>query len=105
DSNKISMDGVVKGWLRDDTPKRFEAYRWHVISNDAGHDVESVDRAIRAAKAVADKPSLVCCNTVIDKGAPKRAGTAKAHGEALGAEEVAATRAAIGWRYPPFEVP
>jgi transketolase len=95
----------VKDWFRDDTPKRFEAYGWHVISNIDGHDVESVDRAIGAAKAVADKPSLICCRTVIGKGAPKRAGTAKAHGEALGAEEVAATRAAIGWRYPPFEVP
>jgi transketolase len=105
DDNKISIDGEVKGWFRDDTPKRFEAYGWHVISKVDGHDVESVDRAIRAAKAVADKPSLICCNTVIGKGAPKRAGTAKAHGEALGAEEVAATRAAIGWRYPPFEVP
>src|SRR5882762_696023 len=105
DDNKISIDGEVKDWFRDDTPKRFEAYGWHVISNVDGHDVESVDRAIRAAKAVADKPSLICCKTVIGKGAPKRAGTAKAHGEALGAEEVAATRAAIGWRYPPFEVP
>ena len=105
DDNKISIDGEVRGWFRDDTPKRFEAYGWHVISNVDGHDVESVDRAIRAAKAVADKPTLICCETVIGKGAPKRAGTAKAHGEALGAEEVAATRAAIGWRYPPFEVP
>ncbi len=103
DDNKISIDGEVKDWFRDDTPKRFEAYGWHVISNVDGHDVESVDRAIRAAKAVADKPSFICCKTVIGKGAPKRAGTAKAHGEALGAEEVAATRAAIGWRYPPFE--
>src|SRR5712675_329440 len=105
DDNKISIDGEVKDWFRDDTPKRFEAYGWHVISNVDGHDVESVDRAIRAAKAVADKPSLICCKTVIGKGAPTRAGTAKAHGEALGAEEVAATRAAIGWRYPPFEIP
>src|SRR5881396_3041040 len=105
DDNKISIDGEVKDWFRDDTPKRFEAYGWHVISNVDGHDVESVDRAIGAAKAVADKPSLICCKTVIGKGAPTRAGTAKAHGEALGAEEVAATRAAIGWRYPPFKVP
>jgi len=105
DDNKISIDGEVKDWFRDDTPKRFEAYGWHVISKVDGHDVESVDRAIRAAKAVADKPSLICCKTVIGKGAPTRAGTAKAHGEALGAEEVAATRAAIGWRYPPFEIP
>src|SRR5207245_4796424 len=105
DDNKISIDGEVKDWFRDDTPKRFEAYGWHVIANVDGHDVESVDRAIGAAKAVADKPSLICCKTVIGKGAPKRAGTAKGHGEALGAEEVAATRAAIGWRHPPFEVP
>src|SRR6266571_3007365 len=105
DDNKISIDGEVKDWFRDDTSKRFEAYGWHVISDIDGHDVESVDRAIGAARAVADKPSLICCKTVIGKGAPKRAGTAKAHGEALGAEEVAATRAAIGWRYPPFEIP
>jgi transketolase len=105
DDNQISIDGEVKGWFRDDTPKRFEAYGWHVVANVDGHDVEAIDRAIRAAKAVADKPSLICCKTVIGKGAPKRAGTAKAHGEALGAEEVAATRAAIGWNYPPFEVP
>jgi len=105
DDNKISIDGEVKGWFRDDTPRRFEAYGWHVIPNVDGHDVEAVDRAIRASKAVTDKPSLICCQTVIGKGSPKRAGTAKAHGEALGTEEVAATRAAIGWTYPPFEVP
>jgi len=82
DDNKISIDGEVKGWFRDDTPKRFEAYGWHVISNVDGHDVESVDRAIRAAKAVADKPSLVCCNTVIGKGAPRRAGRPRLTGGA-----------------------
>jgi transketolase len=105
DDNRISIDGEVKGWFRDDTPKRFEAYGWHVIPKVDGHDVEAVDRAIRAAKAVVDKPSLICCQTVIGKGSPKRAGTAKAHGEALGTEEVAATRAAIGWPHPPFEIP
>jgi transketolase len=105
DDNKISIDGEVKDWFRDDTPERFEAYGWHVIPNIDGHDVEAVDRAIRASKAVTDKPSLICCKTVIGKGAPKRAGTAKAHGEALGVEEVAATRTAIGWNHPPFEVP
>jgi transketolase len=105
DDNAISIDGEVKGWFGDDTPKRFEAYGWHVIPNVDGHDVDAVDRAIRTAKAVTDKPSLICCKTVIGKGAPRRAGTAKAHGEALGAEEVAATRAAMGWSHPPFEVP
>jgi transketolase len=105
DDNGISIDGDVKGWFRDDTPKRFEAYGWHVIPGIDGHDVGQVDRAIAAAKTVADRPSLICCKTVIGKGAPKRAGTAKAHGEALGAEEVAATRDAIGWSYPPFELP
>jgi transketolase len=105
DDNRISIDGEVKGWFRDDTPKRFEAYGWHVVPKVDGHDVEAVDRAIRAAGAVTDKPSLICCQTVIGKGSPKRAGTAKAHGEALGADEVAATREAIGWRYPPFEMP
>jgi transketolase len=105
DDNRISIDGEVKGWFRDDTPKRFEAYGWHVIPKVDGHDVDAVDRAIGAARAVADRPSFICCQTVIGKGSPKRAGTAKAHGEALGADEVAATRAAIGWGYPPFEVP
>jgi len=105
DDNRISIDGEVKGWFRDDTPKRFEAYGWHVISKVDGHDVDAVDRAIGAAKAVADKPTLICCQTVIGKGSPKRAGTAKAHGEALGAEEVTATRAAIGWSHAPFEIP
>ena len=105
DDNQISIDGDVKGWFRDDTPKRFDAYGWHVIPKVDGHDVEAVDRAIRSAKSAADKPTLICCQTVIGKGSPKRAGTAKAHGEALGADEVAATREAIGWRHPPFEVP
>jgi len=105
DDNGISIDGKVQGWFTDDTPKRFEAYGWHVIAAVDGHDVDAVDRAIQASKAVTDRPSLICCKTIIGKGSPKRAGTAKAHGEALGAEEVAATRAALGWNYPPFEVP
>ena len=105
DDNGISIDGKVQGWFTDDTPGRFEAYGWHVIAAVDGHDVDAVDRAISAAKAVPDRPSLICCKTVIGRGSPKRAGTAKAHGEALGAEEVAATRAAIGWSHPPFEVP
>jgi transketolase len=105
DDNRISIDGEVKGWFRDDTPRRFEAYGWHVIAKVDGHDVDAVDEALRAAKTVRDRPTLICCQTVIGRGSPKRAGTAKAHGEALGADEVAATRAAIGWRYPPFEIP
>jgi transketolase len=105
DDNGISIDGKVAGWFTDDTPKRFEAYGWHVVPGVDGHDERAVDAAIKAAQAVTDRPSLICCKTIIGKGAPKRAGTAKAHGEALGADEVAATREAIGWPYPPFEIP
>ena len=105
DDNGISIDGKTAGWFTDDTPKRFEAYGWHVIAAVDGHDVDAVDAAIKAAQADARRPTLVCCKTVIGKGAPTRAGTAKAHGEALGKDEVAATRAALGWRYPPFEIP
>ncbi|HEY5292578.1 MAG TPA: transketolase [Burkholderiales bacterium] len=105
DDNGISIDGKVKAWFTDDTPKRFEAYGWHVIASVDGHDVDAVDRAIRAAKAVTDRPSLICCKTVIGKGAPNKAGSHDAHGAALGEKEVAATREAIGWNHPPFEVP
>ena len=105
DDNGISIDGKVKGWFTDDTPKRFEAYGWHVIAAVDGHDVDAVDRAIGAAKAVTDRPSLICCKTVIGKGSPNKAGSHDAHGAALGEKEIAATRAAIGWNYPPFEVP
>ncbi len=105
DDNGISIDGHVEGWFRDDTPKRFEAYGWHVIPNVDGHDVAAVDAAIRAAQAVADRPSLICCKTVIGKGAPNKAGSHDAHGAPLGEKEVAATRAAIGWTHPPFEIP
>jgi len=105
DDNGISIDGQVKAWFTDDTPKRFEAYGWHVVPAVDGHDVDAVERAIVVAKAVADRPSLICCKTVIGKGAPNKAGSHDAHGAALGEKEVAATRAAIGWNYPPFEVP
>ncbi len=105
DDNGISIDGKVRGWFTDDTPKRFEAYGWHVIRSVDGHDVDAVDAAIAAAKAVADKPSLICCKTVIGKGAPNKAGSHDCHGAALGEKEVAATRAALGWNHPPFEVP
>jgi transketolase len=105
DDNGISIDGPVQGWFTDDTPKRFEAYGWHVLAGVDGHDAAAVEAALKAAQAVRDRPSLICCKTVIGKGAPHRAGTAKAHGEALGAEEVAATRAALGWNSPAFEIP
>jgi len=105
DDNGISIDGDVKGWFTDDTAARFRAYGWQVIGPVDGHDVDAVDAAIVEAKAMADRPSLILCRTVIGQGAPTRAGTAKAHGEALGTEELAATRAALGWPHAPFEIP
>jgi len=105
DDNGISIDGKTKGWFTDDTPKRFAAYGWHVVADVDGHDVEAVDAAIRAAHAVADRPTLIVCKTIIGKGSPNRAGTKQAHGEALGKDEVALTRQALGWTYPPFEIP
>ncbi len=105
DDNGISIDGRVQGWFRDDTPKRFSAYGWNVIADVDGHDSRAIAAAIDKARAGNGKPTLICCKTVIGKGAPTRAGTAKAHGEALGAEEIAATRAALGWKYAPFEIP
>ena len=105
DDNGISIDGKVEGWFTDDTPKRFEAYGWHVVPAVDGHDVDAVERAIVAAKAVADRPSLICCKTIIGMGAPNKAGSHDVHGAALGEKEVAATRAAIGWEHVPFEIP
>ena len=108
DDNGISIDsekGQLSHWYTDDVPKRFAAYGWHVIPNVDGHDVEAVDRAIRKARREKKRPTLICCKTVIAKGAPKKANTGAAHGAPLGAEEVAATRAAIGWNHPPFEIP
>jgi transketolase len=105
DDNGISIDGHCRGWFTDDTPRRFEAYNWHVISHVDGHDVDAVDAAIRSAQAVADRPTLIQCKTIIGKGSPNRAGTELAHGQALGEKEVALTRAALGWSYPPFEIP
>ena len=104
DDNGISIDGEVRGWFGDDTPARFEAYGWHVIRAVDGHDVAALDAAIAAAHR-SDKPVLVCCRTRIGQGSPNRAGTAKAHGEALGAAEVALTREALGWTAAPFEIP
>ena len=105
DDNGISIDGAVHGWFTDDTPKRFEAYGWHVVPNVDGHDAAAVDAAFRQARDVTDKPSLICCKTVIGKGAPNKQGTADTHGAALGEKEVAAARTNLGWQYPPFEIP
>jgi transketolase len=107
DDNGISIDGDVRGWFGDDTAARFRAYGWNVIGPVDGHDVDAVAAAIAAARAGGDAagPSLIVCRTTIGAGSPARAGTAKAHGEPLGADEIAATRAAIGWDHPPFEIP
>ena len=105
DDNDISIDGHVGAWFTDNTPKRFEAYGWHVIANVEGHDPVAIEAAIKAAKAVTDKPSLICCKTVIGAGSPNKEGTHDVHGAALGDAEIAATRAHIGWNYPPFEIP
>jgi transketolase len=105
DDNDISIDGHVDGWFTDDTPKRFEAYGWHVIADVQGHDPEAINAAIEAAKAVTGKPTLICCKTIIGAGSPNKSGTHDVHGAALGDAEVAATREHIGWKYPPFEIP
>ncbi len=109
DDNGISIDGHVEGWFTDDTPKRFEAYGWHVISNVDGHNPAAIEAALVEAKqqgARADgKPTLICCKTVIGMGSPNKAGTHDVHGAALGAAEVAATRAELGWTAAPFEIP
>ncbi|CDY74536.1 Transketolase [Caballeronia glathei] len=104
DDNGISIDGHVEHWFHDDTPKRFEAYGWNVIRAVDGHDVDAVDAAIAQAKK-SDKPTLICCRTVIGKGAPTKAGGHDAHGAPLGPKEIADTRAAIGWPYEPFVIP
>jgi len=113
DDNGISIDsdkGQIAHWYTDDVPKRFAAYGWQVVPDVDGHDVEAVDRAIRKAKregrkSAKSRPTLICCKTIIAKGAPRKANTGAAHGSPLGAEEIAATRLAIGWSYPAFEVP
>ena len=105
DDNGISIDGKVAPWFIDNTPERFKAYGWNVIDAINGHDVAAVSQAIAKAKHSADRPTLIVCKTSIGKGSPNRANTAKAHGEPLGAEEIALTRTAIGWDLPPFEIP
>jgi transketolase len=104
DDNGISIDGDVKGWCADDTPARFESYGWNVIRAVDGHDAAAVSAAINKARA-SDKPTLICCKTVIGWGSPNKAGSKATHGEALGADEVVATRAKLGWTAPPFEIP
>jgi transketolase len=105
DDNGISIDGHVEGWFTDDTPKRFEAYGWHVVPNVNGHDPEALNKAIEAAKAVTDKPSLICCKTVIGAGSPNKQGTHDVHGAPLGDIEISLTRPHIGWNFGPFEIP
>jgi len=105
DDNGISIDGKVKGWFTDNTAMRFEAYGWHVIPHVDGQDSGAVAEALSAARAVPDKPSLICAKTTIGWGAPNKQGTAAMHGEAMGNEEIAATRERLGWTAPPFEIP
>jgi transketolase len=104
DDNGISIDGEVHGWFTDDTPKRFEAYGWHVVPNVDGHDPVAIEAAIQQAKT-AGKPTLICCKTVIGFGSPNKQGTEATHGAALGVDEVAATRKHMEWPYAPFEIP
>ncbi|HEY9396667.1 MAG TPA: transketolase [Burkholderiales bacterium] len=105
DDNNISIDGHVDSWFGDDTPKRFEAYGWHVVRDIDGHDVAAVDAALHEARNETDRPSIICCKTIIGKGSPNKANSHDVHGAALGADEIAATRANIGWNHPPFEIP
>ena len=105
DSNRISIDGEVKGWFTEDVPQRFDAYRWHVIPGVDGHDPDDVSRAIREAQAVTDRPSLIDCKTIIGLGSPNKQGKASSHGAPLGADEVALARETIGWSSPAFEIP
>ncbi|WP_434523916.1 transketolase [Photorhabdus asymbiotica] len=105
DDNGISIDGHVEGWFTDDTASRFEAYGWHVVRGVDGHNADSVKAAIEEARKVSDKPSLLMCKTVIGFGAPTKAGTHDSHGAPLGDAEIVATREALGWNHPAFEIP
>ncbi|MGH8355307.1 MAG: transketolase [Pseudomonas sp.] len=105
DDNGISIDGEVHGWFTDDTPKRFEAYGWQVIRNVDGHDAEEIKTAIDTARKSGDRPTLICCKTVIGFGSPNKQGKEECHGAPLGVDEIALTRAALGWSHAPFEVP
>ncbi|MCW8887820.1 MAG: transketolase [Gammaproteobacteria bacterium] len=105
DDNGISIDGHVEGWFTDNTPARFEAYGWHVIADVDGHDHEALEKAVQMAKAMTDKPTLICCKTTIGFGSPNKAGSHSCHGAPLGEEEINLTKAALGWDHAPFEVP
>ena len=105
DDNGISIDGEVEGWFTDNTPQRFESYGWHVIPDVDGHDPEAIQAALHAAKTETSRPTLVCCRTIIGKGSPNKQGTESCHGAALGDDEVALTREALGWAHAPFDIP
>jgi transketolase len=105
DDNGISIDGEVEGWFTDDTPKRFEAYGWHVVADVDGHDGEAVKKAIEAARKVTDKPSIICCKTVIGWGSPNKQGKEECHGAPLGDDEIRLVRETIGWTHEPFVIP
>jgi transketolase len=105
DDNGISIDGHVEGWFTDDTPARFEAYNWHVISGVDGHDPQAIAAAIAEAKSVTDKPTMICCKTIIGFGSPNKSGSHDCHGAPLGDEEIAAAREFLNWPHAPFEIP
>ncbi|WP_298621640.1 transketolase [uncultured Zoogloea sp.] len=105
DDNNISIDGHVEGWFTDETPKRFEAYGWHVVRDVQGHDPVAIEAALKAAQAETGKPSLICCKTIIGAGSPNKQDSHDVHGAPLGAAEIEAARAYIGWNHPPFEIP
>ena len=105
DDNGISIDGHVEGWFTDDTPKRFESYGWHVIANVDGHDSDAIRAAIEEAKSVTDKPTMICCKTIIGFGSPNKSGSHDCHGAPLGDAEIAAAREFLGWPHAPFEIP
>ncbi|MBO1379640.1 transketolase [Vibrio cholerae] len=105
DDNGISIDGHVEGWFSDDTPKRFEAYGWHVIPAVDGHDADAINAAIEAAKAETSRPTLICTKTIIGFGSPNKAGSHDCHGAPLGNDEIKAAREFLGWEHAPFEIP
>jgi len=105
DDNGISIDGEVEGWFTDDTPKRFESYGWHVIANVDGHDHAAIKKAIEDARSQTDRPTLICCKTIIGFGSPNKGGKESSHGAPLGDDEIELVRKELGWSHPPFEIP